>query len=390
MPLWEVVGGSDKGGILVREGQDLKSKQLDDRLSTGAIVEELQLAGERLNYKVITGSGPPEGWVSLSLKGKELLVPKKEPAAELRSGSGPADTAGPVEVDETLKKRVQEKHEEMKKKDMLNLSAFKYKVFGGPLAEPKFRIFCFHNAGGAESVYTAPATDMAKWIKGTKAVEIVAFDYPGRDKLLKEPFITNTQQVAEWCLSIAYDKLDLPYVVWGHSVGTWVAFEFLMLARQIGLPMPTAAFLNAFCGPHMPVAQRPWKRSKQLDTKGLKEQLLAWDPDHFGAAGKVVFDEPAWTDTWEPMMKADFQLYDEYEFPHAGAPKFEFPIHAWHMGKARLEKPDMGQLWKDWTTGEFDFQTLDAGHLTAFYNPEYKKEYLGKILPLLKKYSGIA
>jgi surfactin synthase thioesterase subunit len=387
-----VVGGADKGGILVRVGVDLKSKQLDERLSTGAVVEQISLTGERLNYKVITGTGPPEGWVSLKVSGKELLVPKKEELPELGGEGGPADSAFPVEVDEALKKRVEEKHAELKKKDMLNLSAFKYKGMGGPLPEPKFRLICFHLAGGAESIYTTPLNmDLIKWVKGSKAVEMIALDYPGRDKLKEEPKITNTQEMAEWCLALTYDKMDLPYVVWGHSVGTWVCFEFLMLARQIGLRMPEAAFLNGFCGPHMPVAQRPWRRSKNLDTKGVREELMNWDATHFTGAGKVVFDEPEWTKTWEPMMRADFQLYDEYEFKHAGAPKFEFPIHAWHCENSKVEKAEMGQLWKDWTTGEFDFQVLkEMGHLTAFYNVEYKKVYFEKVLTLLKKYSGIA
>eukprot|EP00434_Breviolum_minutum_P001561 symbB.v1.2.001378.t1/scaffold67.1/size356791/4 len=42
---WEVIGGADKGGILVREGQSTTSKQLADRLSTGSMVEELDLRG---------------------------------------------------------------------------------------------------------------------------------------------------------------------------------------------------------------------------------------------------------------------------------------------------------------------------------------------------------
>ena len=28
---WEIVGGADKGGILVREGESIKSAQLDER-----------------------------------------------------------------------------------------------------------------------------------------------------------------------------------------------------------------------------------------------------------------------------------------------------------------------------------------------------------------------
>ncbi|CAE7833219.1 unnamed protein product [Symbiodinium sp. CCMP2592] len=80
---WEVVGGSDKGGILVREGQSTTSKQLADRLSTGALVEELDLRGERLQFKRLTGTGPETGWVSLSVSGKELVRPKQTSPQEM-------------------------------------------------------------------------------------------------------------------------------------------------------------------------------------------------------------------------------------------------------------------------------------------------------------------
>uniref|UniRef100_A0A7S2H0L6 Uncharacterized protein n=1 Tax=Alexandrium andersonii TaxID=327968 RepID=A0A7S2H0L6_9DINO len=72
--VWKVVGGDDTGGIVVREGQSLKSKQLA-RLGTGAMVVELKKAGERLHFKKLSGIGPAEGWVSLKSKGKDLLVP---------------------------------------------------------------------------------------------------------------------------------------------------------------------------------------------------------------------------------------------------------------------------------------------------------------------------
>ena len=40
---WKVVGGGDKGGILVREKKETSSEQLDARLATHAVVEELRL-----------------------------------------------------------------------------------------------------------------------------------------------------------------------------------------------------------------------------------------------------------------------------------------------------------------------------------------------------------
>lgn len=43
-------------------------------MDCGALVEELQLSGERLHYRLRSGKGPSEGWVSLRLKGKALLA----------------------------------------------------------------------------------------------------------------------------------------------------------------------------------------------------------------------------------------------------------------------------------------------------------------------------
>jgi len=74
--MWEVVGGGDKGGILVREGQALDSPEAKGRLSTGALIEEVSLEGTRLHFTRISGTGPDAGWVSLKLKDKELVVKK--------------------------------------------------------------------------------------------------------------------------------------------------------------------------------------------------------------------------------------------------------------------------------------------------------------------------
>jgi [acyl-carrier-protein] S-malonyltransferase len=86
--LWEVVGGSEKGGILVREGESTKAKEAGSRLSMGALIEELELKGDRLNYKLLEGTGPDSGWVSIKITGKDLVV-KTDKAPK---GAGPPPT----------------------------------------------------------------------------------------------------------------------------------------------------------------------------------------------------------------------------------------------------------------------------------------------------------
>lgn len=79
--IWEVVGGTDKGGIVVRAGRELSSQQLEHKLATASKVTQLARAGDRLRYRLLDGQGPEEGWVSVRMKDRELLRPCKEPAS---------------------------------------------------------------------------------------------------------------------------------------------------------------------------------------------------------------------------------------------------------------------------------------------------------------------
>ncbi|CAK9100324.1 Superoxide dismutase [Fe] [Durusdinium trenchii] len=70
---WKVVGGAEKGGILVREGEELSSPELG-RLSFAALVTELGRSKQRLHFKLVAGTGPSEGWISLHLQGRPLAM----------------------------------------------------------------------------------------------------------------------------------------------------------------------------------------------------------------------------------------------------------------------------------------------------------------------------
>ena len=80
MVVWKIVGGADKGGILVRDGEGLRSLELS-RLATGTLVEELELRGTRMKFKLLEGCGPPHGWISLQVAGKNLAEPSVAPVA---------------------------------------------------------------------------------------------------------------------------------------------------------------------------------------------------------------------------------------------------------------------------------------------------------------------
>mmetsp|Transcript_70739 Transcript_70739/g.207186 ORF Transcript_70739/g.207186 Transcript_70739/m.207186 type:complete len:162 (+) Transcript_70739:74-559(+) len=74
---WQVVGGG-RFGVVVTEGENRDSAELGQRLGKGATVEELEVAGERLHFKRLSGDGPASGWVSTTNRGRDLVVREGE------------------------------------------------------------------------------------------------------------------------------------------------------------------------------------------------------------------------------------------------------------------------------------------------------------------------
>lgn len=88
--VWEVIGGVDRGGIVVRRGAQLVSPEIPPRLSTGALIKKLEVEGDRLKYQRLSGEGPETGWVSIHSKGKEIVVRtnKRPPTDEAAKANG--------------------------------------------------------------------------------------------------------------------------------------------------------------------------------------------------------------------------------------------------------------------------------------------------------------
>jgi len=93
--IWEVVGGREKGGVIVRSGLELSSPQATARLAPGALVEGLELHGERLRYRRLSGIGPNSGWVSVRVGAASTPLLLRRPAAVLPEA--PSKGEGKVE-----------------------------------------------------------------------------------------------------------------------------------------------------------------------------------------------------------------------------------------------------------------------------------------------------
>ena len=126
-----------------------------------------------------------------------------------------------------------------------------------------------------------------------------------------------------------------------HSVGTWVAFEFMHAARAAGLPMPCRAFLSAMAAPDLPEAERPWRCQRDLlerDFQVRRELLFACAPFLFA---HVARSNSAWqlplTAVWMTLIHVS---YDAGGVPRVGCQRGG--VHA--SAVAHISRPHASRL----------------------------------------------
>ncbi|PRW20885.1 Monothiol glutaredoxin- chloroplastic [Chlorella sorokiniana] len=249
---------------------------------------------------------------------------------------------------------------------------------------PRLRVLCFPNAGNAEDMYTSEGTGVRRapsplldWCRANVA-ECLAVQPPGRNTRSREPPFTACRDLAAALLPVVASRLlDAPYVVVAHSVGTWVAYELLRAVQAAGLPMPTKVFLSAMASPDIPWDQRPWRQQRGLDEEQFKEECRGWD------VNELVFSAALWG-TYQPLMRADFTLFDEYEHTHGGQPPFAFPLITFWGSRDRRIKQHLVQGWSRFTTGAFELHEMEGHHLWPL-DKASKAVWLGQIAAQLEQ-----
>ena len=169
-------------------------------------------------------------------------------------------------------------------------------------AAPRARVVAFHWAGGSASSYNAYPLHLPD------DVELLAVQLPGREKRKAEAAPASARAAAAAAAAALGGVLgDVPYVVFGHSMGTLVAFEFAREVRRRGLPAPKLCVFSNFPAPQTPPAERPWRVSAGLSEAEFKDECRAW------GVKPVVMTASFWPQFHLPF-RADFKIFDQYEY----------------------------------------------------------------------------
>lgn len=251
-----------------------------------------------------------------------------------------------------------------------------------PESKPKFRLVCFHNAGSAESNYTGrglrmPTDNPFVVACNEKGGELLAVELPGRESRRAEQRFLTLRDAAAALFPILAPTLNqpgVPYVMIGHSMGTWMLFETLKLLMSKGVALPAQVVVSSFPSPAIPVADRPWRPNKGMSDSAFKDECRTW------SVNEVVFSDGMWMKgpNYESLMRDDFTLFDAYEYEPAPA-KIPVLISAYYARDDKNVKRHHVNTWQDLTSHGFKIEEVPGNHL-FFYQYDVRNKWMERVL----------
>lgn len=212
-------------------------------------------------------------------------------------------------------------------------------------ANPAWRLVCLPCAGGG-------AADFLRWVPRVPAdVEVLPARLPGREARLSErPYRAMGTLVADLADVLPVDR---PFALYGHSLGSWVAFELARELRRRGAPPPRALHLAARRAPHVPYAEPKLGRLP-------RSEFLAGMQARYGAIPAALLNEPAVLDAFLPALRADVTLLDDHV--HREEPVLDVPITVWRGADDTTVSASDSEAWALHAGGSFDVRVVPGGH----------------------------
>jgi surfactin synthase thioesterase subunit len=176
---------------------------------------------------------------------------------------------------------------------------------------------------------------------------------PGRETRYSEPPIADFDQLADILVGELKQHLDIPYAVFGHSMGSLLAFECVRGLTRAGSPSPLWLFVSGRRAPDAapdPDLLHTLPDSEFVDRlnriyKGIPEELL---------------NNPEVLEIFLPTLRADVSVVETHHFEELDP--LECPISAF-AGEADTSVTWQQLLaWKRQTRGHFAAHIFPGGH----------------------------
>lgn len=215
-------------------------------------------------------------------------------------------------------------------------------------------MFVIPFAGGSSESYK-------KW-EGCEEYCFVYLDLPGKGKRRAQTCLTlfsdMVQDIFEQIEQYLKMNKIIKYYIWGHSMGSYLAFEVVKSFFERGKRLPEMLILTGTIAPHCIAHEKI--ESKLIDDKTFLDYIL-----EFGLVKKKIIQSSCFKKNYLPMIKNDYQIMLQY---HVEESK---PINQKVMiinGKGDDILEHEVKQWKSYFSSKIIFLWLDGKHFFIFEN----------------------
>jgi medium-chain acyl-[acyl-carrier-protein] hydrolase len=210
------------------------------------------------------------------------------------------------------------------------------------------RLVCLPYAGGGTA-------DFRRWKDALlPSVDLVPVVLAGRENRMGERAPSDIGAVVDGMLPALLPVLRAaPFVLYGHSMGAWLAFELVRALRRVGKVRPAHLVVSARRAPHRP-ARLP--ALSALPDAAFVDGVQ----QRYGGIPEAIRSSPELMSLFLPTMRADFTLLDRYRYREE--PPLDIPLTSWHGREDRIEDESDVRAWSEHTTGPFQFRQMPGGH----------------------------
>jgi medium-chain acyl-[acyl-carrier-protein] hydrolase len=175
---------------------------------------------------------------------------------------------------------------------------------------------------------------------------------PGREaRLLETPF-NSLPPLVERLSQALLPYLDRPFALFGHSMGSVIAFELARFLRREHSLEPAYLFVSGRFAPQIP---EPEPHSYDLAEPEFIEELR-----RLNGTPKEVLAHPELMQLITPMLRADFRLIQTYSYASGE------PLSCAITAFGGLEDADVTREhlegWREQTRGPFTLRMLPGDH----------------------------
>ena len=222
----------------------------------------------------------------------------------------------------------------------------------------KIKLFCLPYEGGAAASYR-------EWKYIGLNIEGQAVELAGHGRRLRDPCYDSIDEAVEDVLStMEKDIREGPYALFGHGMGSLIAFELAHRIRKANLPGPVHIIFSGRVAPQVP-------RDRQKEIHRLPEEEFKIALQEMDGAPKEFFEHQEFLTLFLPVLRSDFRLTETYVYIEKDA-SLDCDITVLGGEEDDITKEDL-EAWRSQTRGLCDIHYLRGGR---FFIHDYREDVL--------------